>query len=171
MGEYIKGDLVRHVDHGAGRVEETAGYGASQDCAVHFGRLDKIKWVKGGEVSPLNDDEGTAYELLRLAFQDAKEEALQSTPLHDKWVGGTLVMKPGEAGQEKELPIDVFFHKIVMVRDKLRVMEAKINGNKAMSDQDKVELQGYLTKIYGSLTTFNVLFKDKDHHFSGQKRD
>ncbi len=169
MGEYIKGDLVRHEVHGAGRIQETAGYGASQDCAVHFGRLDGVKWLKADEVAPLGDAEATAYELLRLAFHDAKEEALVSTPLHDKWVGGTLVMKPGEAGQEKELPIDVFFHKIVMVRDKLRVMEAKINGNKTLGDQDKVELQGYLTRIYGSLTTFNVLFKDKTHHFSGQK--
>lgn len=170
MGEYIKGDLVRHVVHGAGRVEETAGYASSQDCAVHFGRLDGVKWVKGDEVSPLTDDEATAYELLRLAIRDAREEALVSTPLHDKWIGGTLVMKPGEEGQEKELPIDVFFHKIVMVRDKLRVMEAKINGNPALGDKDKVELQGYLTRIYGTLTTFNVLFKDKGQHFSGQKK-
>jgi len=168
MGEYIKGDLVRHAVHGAGRVEETAGYGESQDCAVHFGRLDGVKWVKGDEVSPLSDDESTAYELLRLAIHDAKEEALVSTPLHDKWIGGTLVMKPGEGGQEKELPIDAFFHKVVMVRDKLRVMEQKINGNPALSDKDKVELQGYLTRIYGTLTTFNVLFKHKSQQFTGQ---
>jgi hypothetical protein len=169
LGEYIKGDLVRHGDHGAGRVAETSGYGAGQDCGVYFGRLDGIKWVKADEVTPLGDAESTAYELLRLAIQDAKEEALVSTPLHHRWVGGTLVMKPGEVGQEKELPIDVLFHKIVMVRDKLRVMEAKINGNPDLNDKSKVELQGYLTRIYGTLTTFNVLFKDKDQQFSGQK--
>ncbi len=169
MGEYIKGDLIKHTVHGAGRVEDTSGYGAGQDCAVRFGRLDGIKWVKGDEVSPLSDAEATAYELLRLAIQDVREEALVSTPLHDRWIGGTLVMRPGETGQEKELPIEVLFHKIVMVRDKLRVMEQKINGNPALSDKDKVELQGYLTRIYGTLTTFNVLFRDKEQHFSGQK--
>jgi hypothetical protein len=69
----------------------------------------------------------------------------------------------------KSLPIETFFHKVVMVRDRLRVMEAQINGHKVLTDAEKIDLQQYLTRIYGSLTTFNVLFKDKKDHFVGQK--
>ena len=78
-------------------------------------------------------------------------------------------MEPQDTSlQNKELPIDTFFHKIVMVRDRLRVMEQKINSSK-LDDQDKIDLQQYITRIYGSLTTFNVLFKVKEHQFVGSR--
>ncbi len=81
-------------------------------------------------------------------------------------------MKPGREGtQEKCLPIDTLFNKIVMIRDKLRVLEQKINGSKSLSAQEKVQLQQYITGCYGSLTTFNVLFADRADGFSGQKKD
>lgn len=90
--------------------------------------------------------------------------------LGDKWDGGTLILKPGESNlQNKEMPIDTFFHKIVMVRDRLRVMEQRINSSKNMSDEEKVNLQQYITRIYGSLTSFNVLFKFKKDHFVGER--
>lgn len=90
--------------------------------------------------------------------------------ISDKWKGGNLVLQPGDANlSHKEIPIDTFFHKIVMVRDRLRVMEQKINAHDALSDQDKVELQQYVTRIYGSLTTFNILFKNKSDQFVGEK--
>ena len=91
-------------------------------------------------------------------------------PIADKWKGGNLVLQPGDANlSPKEIPIDTFFHKIVMVRDRLRVMEQKVNAHDALSDQDKVELQQYITRIYGSLTTFNILFKNKSDQFVGEK--
>lgn len=91
-------------------------------------------------------------------------------PLADKWKNGTMVLKPEDPTlQAKELPITTFFHKIVMVRDRLRVMEQRINASKNLSDEEKVNLQQYLTRIYGSLTTFNVLFKYKENSFVGEK--
>ncbi len=93
-------------------------------------------------------------------------------PIHlgEKWVGGQVILKPGKTGlQEKIVPIDTFFHKIVMVRDRLRVMEQKINASQGLSDAEKVDLQQYITRIYGSLTTFNVLFEYKEDHFVGER--
>ncbi|HEV2479928.1 MAG TPA: hypothetical protein VGS79_09685 [Puia sp.] len=91
-------------------------------------------------------------------------------PLGDKWRGGMMVLQPGDKSvKPKEVPIDVFFHKIVMARDRLRVLEQQINGHKGLSDEDKVNLQQYITRIYGSLTTFNVLFKNKEQWFVGEK--
>ncbi|WP_296383820.1 hypothetical protein [Winogradskyella sp.] len=87
----------------------------------------------------------------------------------DKWKGGKLIMEPGDTNlQSKELPIDTFFHKITMVRDRLRVMEQKINSSKNLDEQEKIDLQQYITRSYGSLTSFNVLFKLKSQQFIGQ---
>lgn len=90
-------------------------------------------------------------------------------PMADKWKGGTLILQPADGTlSNKEIPIATFFHKIVMLRDRLRVMEQKINASKEMSDQDKVDLQQYITRCYGSLTTFNVLFKMNPQQFKGE---
>lgn len=94
----------------------------------------------------------------------------QVVPLGNKWDGGTMILKPGDDGlKSKEIPIDVFFHKIVMVRDRLRVMEQRVNSSKNLSDEEKVNLQQYISRIYGSLTTFNVLFKNTDDQFRGTR--
>jgi len=98
-------------------------------------------------------------------FSDVQE----TVPMGGKWTGGKLVMVPGDKSlKEKEIPADVFFHKIVMVRDRIRVLEQKINAS-ALTDEEKVELQQYITRIYGSLTTFNILFKNKEDQFVGEK--
>jgi hypothetical protein len=91
-------------------------------------------------------------------------------PIADRWKRGTIIFRPADSNlADKELPIDTFFHKIVMVRDRIRVMEQKINSSKTLDDQDKIDLQQYITRIYGSLTTFNVLFKLKSDNFVGSR--
>ncbi len=91
-------------------------------------------------------------------------------PLGEKWIGGTMTLQPANRDlQPKEIPIETFFHKIVMLRDRLRVLEQNINSHKVLTDEEKVDLQQYITRIYGSLTTFNVLFSEKEHYFVGAK--
>jgi hypothetical protein len=96
----------------------------------------------------------------------------QLVPLGSRWDGGTLVLQPKDASlQSKELPIDTFFHKIVMVRDRLRLIEQKINAHKGLSESEKIDLQQYITASYGSLTSFNILFKEPTHQFRGNSKD
>jgi hypothetical protein len=91
-------------------------------------------------------------------------------PLGEKWKGGTLLLQPANPElKPKEIPIEAFFHKIVMLRDRLRVLEQNINSHNVLSDEEKVNLQQYITRIYGSLTTFNVLFAEKEDFFVGAK--
>lgn len=90
-------------------------------------------------------------------------------PIADKYKGGKLILEPADTSMKSyELPIDKFFHKIIMVRDRLRVMEQRINASN-LDEQGKIDLQQYITRIYGSLTSFNVLFKSKSHNFVGQR--
>lgn len=93
----------------------------------------------------------------------------EAVTIADKFKGGKLILEPADTNlKASEVPIDTFFHKITMLRDRLRVMEQKINSSN-LDEQEKIDLQQYITRCYGSLTTFNVLFKHKDHHFVGQK--
>lgn len=111
------------------------------------------------------DVESSLRKILK-KWSDVSEVA----PIADKFKGGKLVLKPSDTNlSSKEIPIDTFFHKIVMVRDRIRVMEQKINSSKNLDDQEKVDLQQYITRIYGSLTSFNVLFKLKSDQFVGSK--
>lgn len=121
--------------------------------------FDEVDSVSFSEV------ESSLIEILR-----KWSDATSLVPLADKWRGGTVLLQPKDATlSAKEIPLQTFFHKIVMVRDRLRVMEQKINAHKGLDDQDKVELQQYITRIYGSLTTFNVLFKNSSDNFVGEK--
>ena len=107
-------------------------------------------------------------QVLRQVIQE--ELGVSVVPLGGRWQGGEMVLKPGKEGTaDKRVPLEAFFHKIVMVRDKLRVLEQKINGNAKLEDEEKVQMQQYITQCYGSLTTFNVLFADKEDGFVGQK--
>lgn len=166
------GSRINHPEFGKGVITNVT----SKDYWVTF--IDD-----GLETIPLDDTfetiEASENEVDTISLYDV-EKTLKSllqrwsditpvTPIADKWKGGKLLLEPGQAGvQGKDVPIDTFFHKIVMVRDRLRVMEQKINASN-LDDAEKVELQQYITRIYGSLTTFNVLFKSQSDLFVGEK--
>lgn len=117
------------------------------------------------EVETVSETEKSLLKILRL--WGGLNEVV---PLGDKWLRGTMLLQTADKSlKPKEIPIEDFFHKIVMLRDRLRVLEQNINSNKKLSDEDKVNMQQYITRCYGSLTTFNVLFRNKEHWFVGEK--
>ena len=127
--------------------------------------------VRRAELSPLPED---LTAMTREEFAQAIREALRDDAtevrLAPKWEGGSVVLKPGDPGtQPREISLDSLFHKIVMIRDRLRVLEQRINGHEKLSDAEKVELQQYVTRCYGSLTTFNLLFRDERERFVGDR--
>jgi hypothetical protein len=98
-------------------------------------------------------------------------DPIEKVDIAQKWIGGTMILEPKDTSmQGKEIPIDTFFHKIVMVRDRLRVLEQNINSHPKLDDAEKVQMQQYITRVYGSLTTFNILFKNKEDHFKGDSK-
>lgn len=117
------------------------------------------------ELETHSDVEKSLLKILRLW-----SGIIEKVPLGDRWHGGVMLLQPADKGlKPKEIPIEDFFHKVVMLRDRLRVLEQNINSNKKLNDEDKVNLQQYITRCYGSLTTFNVLFKNKEQWFVGDK--
>jgi len=109
---------------------------------------------------------------IKKAVKEAVDEllGLGETRMAGRFEGGTLVIRPGKTDtQEKVIPVDALFHKITMVRDRLRVLEQRLNTHPKLNDEDRVELQQYVTRCYGSLTSFNVLFRDRDEWFIGSR--
>lgn len=125
---------------------------------------------------PSYNDASPVLSLTVGEFRELVARALQleepvEVEMAGRWDRGELTLKPGRPDlQEKVIPIDAFFHKIVMLRDRLRVLEQKINSHPKLTDEDKIEMQQYITRIYGSLTTFNVLFQHRDDQFAGEGR-
>lgn len=169
------GTRVKHAQFGDGIV-----------CKISLEYLS-ISFFKGGlrEIERNTDEleiiESLPAENNVLTFDEVEDaiirilrrysDPIEKVEIAQKWVGGTLVIEPKDPSlQGKEVPIDTFFHKIVMVRDRLRVLEQNINSHPKLDDTDRVQLQQYITRIYGSLTTFNVLFKNKEDYFVGESK-
>ena len=161
--EFVKPAVIkptktrRHSSRSGGRAEVDDGPARATLNAPVTGDTE-------GEISVDRDG------LKQVLREILEEETMYGYPkMAAKWHGGSLVLKPGsDENQPREIDIDTFFHKIVMVRDRLRVLEAKLNANDGLNEQEKVDLQSYISKCYGSLTTFNILFKDKNDQFSSK---
>jgi hypothetical protein len=170
------GTRVSHEKYGEGIV--------SQNNALTY----KIIFVRGGElefskaavalevIEPNGDDDGTP----KLNIREIKQMLTQllteyngieyNVELGKKWQGGTMTLQPANKDlAPKEMPVETFFHKIVMMRDRLRVLEQNINSSSSLTDEEKVNLQQYISRIYGSMTSFNVLFENKEDYFVGMK--
>ena len=117
--------------------------------------------------APVNFDYGQLKQALREVLA---EEGASDPPMASKFQGGTLILRPGDSSlQSKEIPLEEFFKKVVRVRDQLRVLEQKVNGHSKLDAADKKALQGYLTRAYGTLTSFNILFQERADTFVGQR--
>lgn len=112
------------------------------------------------------------YQQIKMALKDCLQEegVTGETFIGQRWAGGRVVLHPRDTDlSPKEISIDDLFHKVVMIRDRLRVLESKLNSHSSLDEREKLELQQYVTRCYGSLTTFNVLFRDKKDQFVGQR--
>jgi len=175
MTELPVGTRVTHPRYGEGIISKDK----ITSYEIFFERGGKVELTKSNtDFEVLEEATGspknslTLKEIERvLEYVLDKHAMLQEVvPLGEKWDGGNLILQPANpALQAKEVPIETFFHKIVMVRDRLRVLEQNINSHPRLTDAEKVDLQQYITRAYGSLTTFNVLFSEKEHYFTGQK--
>lgn len=146
--------LITFINHGTKEIDKTDN------------KLDEIIPENvTEEIETHSDVEKSLLKILRL-WGGLSE----IVPLGERWVKGTMLLQPlDKTLKPKEIPIEDFFHKVVMLRDRLRVLEQNINSSKTLSDEEKVNVQQYITRCYGSLTTFNVLFKNKEQWFVGDK--
>jgi len=173
------GTKVKHVNYGKGTVVKVEDilykidFGSRGVLDISKRSAEELLEVLEEETSSGGSEEISISHLEKTLIRVLNQysDIQQVVELGDKWLGGTMILKPGtESLKPKEIPIETFFHKIVMLRDRLRVLEQNINSNPKLTDEDKVGMQQYITRIYGSLTTFNVLFKDQDDYFVGEKK-
>ncbi|MGH7280613.1 MAG: hypothetical protein ACRELY_03750 [Polyangiaceae bacterium] len=149
------------------RSERTRARRAPRVASSH-GTLEPLVFTLPEEILEMDADEFRS--ILRDVIRD--ELGVGDAPIAGKWEGGQMILKAGKEGvQDKSVPIESLFHKVVMIRDKLRVLEQKVNSHPKLSDEEKVQMQQYVTQCYGSLTTFNVLFANREDGFIGQKGD
>ncbi|HHG84467.1 MAG TPA: hypothetical protein ENJ82_06945 [Bacteroidetes bacterium] len=166
------GSRIKHEKHGLGVV---IGIN-SMTYTVMFIENGEEEIRKDAEIILIErvdpDEDGVSLfdvEQSLLHILQKWSDITEVVPLGERWTNGKMILRPFDSNlKEKEIPIEAFFHKIVMLRDRLRVLEQRINSHKKLSDEDKVNMQQYITRVYGSLTTFNVLFKNKADSFMGE---
>lgn len=165
------GSRVKHPSYGDGAIVRLH-VAAYEVCFMQFGLKmvgkDYAAWqiverIAPDEVVSFTEAEESLVRILR-AWAGF---SLETVPLGERWKNGKMILQ-ADGIQPKEIPVEAFFHKIVMMRDRLRVLEQGINAHKKLDDEDKVNLQQYITRCYGSMTTFNVLFKNKEDYFVGE---
>lgn len=171
------GSTVIHPAFGKGVVvAETPG-----SLKIYFLDIDKAKEI-ARDYDKLDIVNRTEPQMAPIELKDIETLFVRTIfkyldppieiPMAGKWTGGKLIITSGDPSlQSKEIPNEQFFHKIVMLRDRLRVLEQQINSHSVLSDEDKVNLQQYITRCYGSLTTFNIMFREKDHQFKGSGKE
>ena len=166
------GSVIQHSEYGEGVIinVKAATYLISflnhdtKEIAHSFAGLEIIREEEPDDMVSLYEVERSLRSILQ-KFSDVQE----TVPLGQKWTGGKLIMQPGDKNlKPKEMPIESLFHKIVMIRDRMRTLEQRVNAS-ALTDEEKVNIQQYITRCYGSLTSFNVLFKQPEDQFVGDK--
>jgi hypothetical protein len=162
------GSRIKHPSYGSGVVinVQSDGYEVTFieegtrkiKINAEFEVIESVKF--SSDIVSMFDVEQNLTKILQ-RWMDATE----ILPMGDKWKGGKMILEPGKVGMaSKEIPVETFFHKIVMMRDRLRVMEQKINASE-LDDETKIDIQQYISRCYGSMTTFNILFKETEHQF------
>jgi hypothetical protein len=168
------GSTVQHQNFGKGVVVDST----SDYYKIFFKQLNEVKEI-GIDYSGLTVIEAAEMGVATVTLSDVEaalenilwkmEKTDEIVHIAPKWNNGKLILQPADTAlQAKEVPIDTFFHKIVMLRDRLRVLEQKVNSHTKLEDAEKVDMQQYITRCYGSLTTFNILFRDSWQHFKGE---
>lgn len=177
MSGIVIGSVIDHQHYGRGKVVDVHDLFYTIDFPRR-GTMDISKRQEELLTLVEADAEGNTTETFTMdqlestlrRLLESYADIQQPVEMANKWNDGKLLLQPSDPSlKPKEIPIETFFHKIVMLRDRLRVLEQKLNAHTKLSDEEKVEMQQYITKIYGSLTTFNVLFRDSGDQFVGEK--
>ena len=168
------GSRVKHPEFGEGVIINVT----PKTYIVVFmnrGRIEVARNYKDMEITDAVDHPGDLVSMadVERIFQNIIKrysDIQETVPMGTKWTGGKMSLQPANiAHKPKEIPIDSFFNKIILLRDRIRVLEQRINSHDKLTDEDKINLQQYITRIYGSLTTFNILFRDDKDYFVGEK--
>jgi len=175
MKELGIGTRVKHTVYGEGIISKVN----ITNYDIFFEKAGKVTISKQTDDMDVLEEKATSVAPNSFTLQQLEESVRyvldkyiglpEKVELGEKWIDGTLILKPANPElQSKEIPIDTFFHKIVMMRDKLRVIEQNINSNEKLTDEEKVNLQQYISRVYGSFTSFNILFKNKEDFFTSK---
>lgn len=169
------GSRVKHPAYGDGAIVRLH-VAAYEVCFMQFGlKMVPKDYTNWQVIEAVPAEESVTFtaaeEGLARVLRAWTDFNFDTVPLGDRWNKGTLIMKPSDDSlAAKEVPVETFFHKIVMMRDRLRVLEQQINAHKVLTEEEKINLQQYITRCYGSMTTFNILFKYKEDYFTGESK-